>query len=151
MRIPCCTGGLKKLEEGGGYLKVWQRQFLLRKKTRNARYSKTLVGRMKKTDSRLHNSFFNNRFLVARREFFFFSGVREQNICLFLPTRRGDPFVKETPGKRTGEKKTTAGGGSVGPTFFIRSADSLSLCVCVCVCVGIGAMLLWFLKWYDDI
>jgi hypothetical protein len=101
-----------------------------------------------KTDSRLHNSFFNNRFLVARLEFFFFSGVREQNLCLFLPTRR-DPFVKETLGgpldKRTGEKKTTAGGGSVGPTFFIRSADSLSVCVCI------GAMLLWFLKWYDDI
>ena len=92
---------------------------------------------------------FKQPFLVARREFIFFSGVCEQNLCLFLPTRRGDPFVKETLGgpldKRTGEKKTTAGGGSVGPTFFIRSADSL------CVCVGIGAMLLWFLKWYDDI
>jgi hypothetical protein len=81
--------------------------------------------------------------------FFFLSGVREQNICLFSPTRRGDPFVKETPGKK--EKKTTAGrgGSSVGPTFFADSLFSLSVCVCVCVCAG--AMLLWFLIWYDDI
>jgi hypothetical protein len=25
------------------------------------------------------------------------------------------------------------------------------VCVCVCVCVCAGAMLLWFLIWYDDI
>jgi hypothetical protein len=96
-------------------VKLWQRQFFLRlrKKTRNARYSKTLIGKKKKQIQVYTTPFLNNRFLVARREFFFISGVREQNLCLFLPTRR-DPFVKETLGpldKRTGEKKTTAGGG----------------------------------------
>jgi hypothetical protein len=30
----------------------------------------------------------------------------------------------------TGEKKTTAGGVSFGPAFFIRSADNRPLCVC---------------------
>jgi hypothetical protein len=27
----------------------------------------------------------------------------------------------------------------------------MCVCVCVCVCVCAGAMLLWFLIWYDDI
>jgi hypothetical protein len=67
--------------------------------------------------------------------FFFLSGVREQNICLFSPTRRGDPFVKETPGKK--EKKTTAGRGGVVPvrpfSFGARTLSLFSVCVCVCV------------------
>ncbi len=151
MRVPCCTGELKNLGEGE------KRQFLLReKKTRNARYSKTLVGRMKKKQIHVYTTPFLTTVSLSRDgNFFFLSGVREQNICLFSPTRRGDPFVKETPGKQ--EKKTTAGRRS----DLFHSVRGLSLsflcvcvcvcvCVCACVCAGIGAMLLWFLKWYDD-
>ncbi len=97
-----------------------------------------------KTDSRLHTTPFLTTVSLSRDGNFSSSpGFANRTSVCFC---RRDPFVKETLDKRTGEKKTAAGGGgSVGPTFFIRSADPL------CVCVGIGAMLLWFLKWYDDI
>ena len=141
------TGKLKNLGKGE------KRQFLLReKKTRNARYSKNTRRQNEKKPIHVYTTPFLTTVSLSRDgNFFFLSGVREQNICLFSPTRRGDPFVKETPGKK--EEKTTAGrgGSSVGPTFFADSLFSLSVCVCVCVCVCAGAMLLWFLIWYDDI
>ena len=92
-------------------------------------------GKKKKQIQRYTTLFFTTVFLVARREFFLFSGVREQNLCLFLPTRR-DPYAKETLGPLDFfEKKTTAGGGwvSFGPAFFIRSADNRGDALSVCV------------------
>ncbi len=77
-------GSLKNLGKGE------KRRFLLRDKKPGMRdTAKTLVGRMKKKDSRLHNSLFNNRFLVARREFFLpLRGSRTEHLFVFADETR---------------------------------------------------------------
>jgi hypothetical protein len=108
-------------------VKVWPIFLRSRNKPGMRKIAKHSSGKKKKQIQRYTTLFFTTVFLVARREFFLFSGVREQNLCLFLPTRRD---ARETLDKMTGEKKTTAGGVSFGPAFFIRSADNRPLCVC---------------------
>jgi hypothetical protein len=77
---PCCTEKLKNLGKGE------KRQFLLREKKNPecAIQQNTRRQNEKKTDSRLHNSLFNNRFLVARREFFLpLRGSRTEHLFVF--------------------------------------------------------------------
>jgi hypothetical protein len=66
-----------------------KRQFLLRDKKPGMRdTAKTLVGRMKKKKIHVYTTPFLTTVSLSRDgNFFFLSGVRERNICLFSPTR----------------------------------------------------------------
>jgi hypothetical protein len=121
-------GSLKNLGKGE------KRRFLLRDKKPGMRdTAKTLVGRMKKKQIHVYTTPFLTTVSLSRDgNFFFLSGVRERNICLFSPTR---PLrQRETPGEKEKIEKVV----SVRP--FSSGARTLSLlCVCVCVCVCVRA------------